>query len=137
MNYWLEKIHGDEQSNVDLMTKQRLEASERMRSFYAKRRKTPKGSVKAVQAKRASLFAPLAPLTSWEGVSLYPHLEAVEGVSEAARENVRAIMGNSGWTIQQRSHVANQMMRTLHSFQKRGVFSREKDRQYERFLDEI
>ncbi len=137
MSYWVDKVVGDERAGVDLMTKQRKEAAERMKAYYAKRRKTPSEALVEARKKQAALEKSLASLSSWEGTSLYPQLEMADGVSVVVRENVRAIMGNSGWTLQQRTHLASKLMRTLGKFQKRGIFSKEKDKQYERFLDEI
>lgn len=137
MGYWVDKVVGDEQSGVELMKKQRKEAEQRMKAYYAKRRKTPSDALRAARVKRSQLAASLSPSGSWEGASLYPQLEAIDGVNAAVRESVRAIMGNSGWSMAQRSHLAGKMVRTLGKFQKRGMFSKEKDKQYERFLDEV
>lgn len=137
VSYWSEKIVGDEQAGVVLMKKQRKEAQTRMKAYYTKRRKTPLDVLRAARAQQLALSSSLSLLHSWEGTALYPQLETAAGANVAVRESVRAIMGNSGWTIQQRAHLAGKVMRTLNKFQKRGIFSKEKDKQYERFLDEV
>jgi hypothetical protein len=74
-------------------------------------------------------------LLSWEGLALYPALEAVpEG---PLSEEVRAIMGNSGWPLEKRVMIAAKLTKTISDFQLNGIHSKEEDLELESFLDEV
>lgn len=128
VNYMVDKVVLDEMNNVKVMRAQRSKAATYMKEYYAKRRKGP-APPRKVRPQVAS------PERSWDGSALYPELEGV--AQDESSEAVRAVLGNSGWSLAQRQQLALKVQRTMKRFQQKGVFGKERDRQYERFLDEM
>merc|ERR1711991_260011 len=128
VNYMVDKVVMDEMNNVKVMRAQRRKAATYMKEYYAKRRKGDSAPAKTMPRVAS-------PESSWEGSALYPDLET-PSQSDASSEAVRAVMGNSGFNMVQRRQLALKVQRTMKRFQEKGVFGKERDRQYERFLDE-
>jgi hypothetical protein len=128
VTYMVDKILGDEEAGVELMQRRRRKASRLLKAFHAKKRaaRPPPPRVPVVAA---------SALLSWEGLALYPALEAVpEG---PLSEEVRAIMGNSGWPLEKRVMIAAKLTKTISDFQLNGIHSKEEDLELESFLDEV
>ncbi len=134
VSFLLDKIIDEEAAGVALMTKQRRHATKYRKAYHAKRRKEFKEKNPDAPPRTAPLQLPA--VSSWSGVSLYPGLEQVPE-SGPMREQVRAILGNSGWTIGQRSRMAAMLIETVADFQENGIFSKEEDKEIESVLDEV
>lgn len=121
------KLVMDDVNGMQKWQAKRKKAEKKLKEFYEKNRKKPR-------EKRPS--APGSSLQSiWEGRALYS-LPVVPQNSFISKDNIVAIMENSGWPMDERKSMSEDLIKLASRFESKGIWGKEKDKAIERIYGE-